>query len=86
MTSFYVYIIQSETDGTYYKGFSTDYVKRLEEHNTGLSRYTSGKCPWKLVYVEEHKSKTEALQRELMLKKQNKKYIDWLIQQDSNII
>jgi putative endonuclease len=86
MEHFYVYIIQSEVDGTFYKGFTTDYLKRLEDHNTGQSHYTSHKCPWKLVYVEEMTSKTEALKRELMLKKQNKKYLLWLIEEPSNLI
>ncbi|RYD58607.1 MAG: GIY-YIG nuclease family protein [Sphingobacteriales bacterium] len=82
----YVYIIRSEVDGTLYKGYSSDYLRRLEEHNEGLSTYTSRKRPWQLVYVESHPSKTEAIKRELMLKKQNRKYLDWLIDQPSNIL
>ena len=83
---FYVYIIESLMDGTFYKGFSTDYEKRLREHNDGESQYTSSKRPWKLVYVEIHETKTEALKRERRLKRQNRNYLEWLIQQDSNIL
>ncbi len=86
MIRYYVYIIQSEVDGTFYKGYSTNYLQRLEEHNSGLSQYTSRKTPWKLVYVEEFVSKTEALKREKMLKKQNPNYLNWLIEQNSNIL
>ena len=86
MEHYYVYIIQSEVDGSFYKGFTTDYLKRLAAHNAGLSTYTSRKIPWKLMYVEELPSKKEALQRELMLKRQNSQYINWLIQQPSNLI
>jgi len=73
-------------DGTLYKGFSTDYLKRLEEHNLGLSNYTSHKRPWVLRYVEILPTKTEALKRELMLKRQNRKYLEWLFLQPSNIL
>jgi len=86
MDHHYVYIIQSEVDGTFYKGHSTNYLQRLEQHNAGLSQYTSRKIPWKLVYVEELPSKTEALQRERTLKKQNTGYLNWLITQSSNIL
>jgi putative endonuclease len=83
---FYVYIIQSELDNSFYKGFTTNYLNRLDEHNLGFSDYTSRKRPWKLVYVEEFPSKTEALKKEIRLKKQNTKYILWLIQQPSNLL
>jgi predicted GIY-YIG superfamily endonuclease len=35
----FVYIIQSEMDGTYYKGSSQDPYKRLLQHNAGESFY-----------------------------------------------
>ena len=41
--AWYVYMIQSEVDGTYYKGSSEDPFHRLIEHNSGLSTYTSKK-------------------------------------------
>ena len=53
-----VYILQSDVDGTFYKGYTTDLTKRLDEHNAGLSQYTSKKIPWKLVYFERLESKT----------------------------
>lgn len=49
---YYVYILRSLVDGTYYKGFTENYEKRLEEHNEGLSQYTSTKIPWEMIYVE----------------------------------
>ena len=84
--SFYVYIIESLQDGTFYKGFSTDYKKRLEQHNNGESRYTSGKVPWKLVHVEEYTSKREALIRERNLKKADRQRILALIESSKNIL
>ena len=44
-TVFYVYIIQSKVDGTYYKSSSELPFQRLAAHNAGLSQYTSGKLP-----------------------------------------
>jgi Predicted endonuclease containing a URI domain len=82
----YVYILQSQVDGTFYKGYSTDYLLCLEEHNSGFSRYTSKKIPWKLVYVEICDSKRAALIRERSLKRANSDYLKWLICQSSNLV
>ena len=73
-------------DNTYYKGYTQNYLKRLEQHNRGESQYTSSKIPWKLVYVEECKDKRSALKREKSLKRANLEYIKWLIHQNSNIL
>ncbi len=66
----YVYIIESEKDGTYYIGSSQDPEKRVWKHNRPHRGYTGGKQPWKLVYTEMHETKTEALRREHFLKNQ----------------
>lgn len=73
-------------DGTYYKGSSQKPMHRLGEHNNGLSKYTSTKLPWKLVYVEELPSKRDMLIREKKLKRGNADYFQKLIQGDKNII
>ena len=82
----YVYIIRSLIDGTFYKGYTLDYIARLTAHNSGSSRYTSKKLPWELVYVEAFESKTVALQREKQLKRCNTQYLKWLLDQPSNIL
>ena len=86
MTNWFVYIIKSDLDGTFYKGVTQDITKRLEEHNQGLSRYTSTKGLWTLVYLDEMSSKKEALIREKQLKRQNRKYLEWLILQPINSV
>ena len=75
----YVYIIQSESTGILYKGYTAYPELRLQEHNDDRSRYTSGKGPWKLVYLEGFQHKSDALKREIQLKKSNLNYIRWLI-------
>ena len=40
---YYVYILQSEKDGTYYIGSTQDLDERLKRHNEGRSKYTKTK-------------------------------------------
>ena len=77
---YYVYIIQSQTDRSFYIGFSVNIESRLNEHNFGRTNYTSKKRPWVLVYSEEFENKTDAIKRELFLKRQkNKEFYQKLI-------
>ncbi|MDO9614250.1 MAG: GIY-YIG nuclease family protein [Bacteroidota bacterium] len=84
---FYTYILQSEIDKSYYIGHSSDINKRLEYHNQGLSKYTSKKIPWKIVYIDFFSTKQEANRRELFIKKQrNRTFYSRLISSNSNRI
>ena len=50
----FVYVI-SNTRGEFYTGitFDNDPERRLREHNAGTgAKYTRGRAPWSLVYVE----------------------------------
>jgi putative endonuclease len=77
---FYVYLLQSDVDSTFYVGYTENLEQRLEQHNNGESKYTSRKAPWKLVYFEHFETKSEALKRELFLKKQrNKEFYQRLV-------
>ena len=84
--SFYVYILVSELDGTYYKGYSTDPLQRLHQHNAGETVSTRFVRPWKLVYVELMESKTAALRREKNLKKYSRERLEALIRSPKNIV
>jgi putative endonuclease len=68
--SYFVYIIQSLKDNSFYIGSTNDLERRLSEHNQGLSKYTSAKMPWELVYTESFDDVTIARKREYFLKKQ----------------
>ena len=73
---YYVYIIQSELDKSWYYGFSENPEKRLHFHNDGKSKYTKSKLPWKMIFRRGFKTKTKALKFERYLKKtRNKEYI-----------
>jgi putative endonuclease len=57
---YYVYVLYSASYGLYYKGFTQDVERRLIEHNSDKSRYTSGKGPWELLILEVFDTKREA--------------------------
>ncbi len=77
---FFVYIIQSKKDGSYYIGQCDDLDCRLSKHNDGFSKYSSSKRPWKLVYFELYASRSEAILREKLLKaKKSRKFLEYLI-------
>ena len=77
---YYTYILHSETADRYYIGSTGDLKKRLEKHNFGGTASTRPYRPWKLVYAEEHESKTAALKRENEIKKKKSRiYITTLI-------
>ncbi|MDP8237079.1 MAG: GIY-YIG nuclease family protein [Candidatus Erginobacter occultus] len=79
---FWLYILQSGRDGSYYIGQTKDLDKRIARHNLGHSNSTKAKRPWKLMYKEEYQTKSEAQKREYYLKrKKSKKYLEYLINQ-----
>ncbi len=65
---FYVYVLQSEMDGMFYTGFTTNLNRRLSEHNNGRSVSTCWRRPFKLVYAEICFDREDALRREKYLK------------------
>ena len=83
---YYVYIIQSMIDQSYYKGYSEHPKLRLQQHNNGESEFTSGRMPWNLVYVESFVDKSQALKREKSLKKYDRKRLERLVASPLNII
>jgi len=65
----FVYIARC-ADGTLYTGYSLDPAHRVKAHNKGRgARYTSGRRPVELIYIEEFASATDALRREWQLKR-----------------
>lgn len=70
---YYTYILQSFKDNSFYIGYTSNLRIRLDFHNSGSSKYTAKKIPWKIVYYEVFDNKTEAVRREKFLKKQKNK-------------
>jgi len=65
---FYVYVLQSKLDNTFYTGLTRDIERRLDEHNSGISKSTKGKIPFELVYYEFCLNYKDAMKREKYLK------------------
>ena len=65
----YLYILRC-CDGTLYTGITTDVEKRLETHRSGKgAKYTRGRGPLELVYRETCGSHSDALKREMAVKR-----------------
>ena len=65
----YCYILEC-ADGTYYTGWTTDPERRVKQHNKGIgAKYTSTRCPVKLVYLESQANRIDAMKREIAIKK-----------------
>jgi len=65
---YYVYIIQSASDGKLYYGYTRDLKRRIEEHNSGRNVSTRYRRPLRLVYYEAYRDERDAVVREKTLK------------------
>ncbi len=65
----FVYIVRC-ADNTLYTGWAVDVARRVAAHNAGRgARYTRLHGPVELVYTEEVPTRSEALKRELAIKR-----------------
>ncbi|MCP4481761.1 MAG: GIY-YIG nuclease family protein [bacterium] len=70
---YYVYILEC-SDKTLYTGYTTHLNKRMKAHNAGKgAKYTRGRKPVKLIWSEEFQTLSEALKKEINIKKLSKK-------------
>ena len=82
----FVYIIFSPSANIYYKGYSLDPFRRLQQHINKESHFTSKFTDWNLVHLEVFYSKSHALKREKILKKYAHIQIESLIQSPKNVL
>ena len=69
----YVYILKCN-DNTLYTGWTNNIESRLNIHNSGNgAKYTRGRLPVTLVYLETLETKSAALSREIAIKRMSKK-------------
>lgn len=71
----YVYVARCEDD-TLYTGITTDIKRREDEHNFDNkqgAKSLRGKRPVKIIYSEEYKSQSEAILREVEIKRWKRK-------------
>lgn len=75
----YTYIIRCKNN-TLYTGYTTDIVRRMEEHKRGInSKYTRAKGFDKLEVFFESNSKSQAMKLEYYIKKLSKSQKLWII-------
>ncbi len=75
----YTYILEC-SDGSFYTGWTNDIRKRVASHSAGKGgKYTRAHLPVRLVYLEMHESRQEAMQREVQIKKLSRKQKEELI-------
>jgi putative endonuclease len=66
---YYVYLLESKENKTWYIGYSSDLKKRIQNHLSGNGgQTTSRKNDWKLIYYEAYLNKVDAMGREKFLK------------------
>jgi putative endonuclease len=66
-----VYVLQNR-EGRFYIGLSADVAHRVEQHNTGESRWTRGRGPWILVWQSAELPLSDARKLENQLKRQGR--------------
>ncbi|MFH1476241.1 MAG: GIY-YIG nuclease family protein [Verrucomicrobiota bacterium] len=66
---YFIYILQSEAhpDKTYV-GFTEDFKRRLDEHNSGSQTYSHRYAPWRLLSYISFQDRNSALAFEKYLK------------------
>ena len=64
----YVYLLKSRHDEIFYVGWTTNLLRRLVEHNHGMSRFTRRSLAWRLVGFEAYQNTEAAKLRERFLK------------------
>jgi len=68
-TTVYVYVITNPA-GKNYIGLSEDVLKRLGQHNHGISKWTRNRGPWSLKWKSSPLTLSEARKLENRLKRQ----------------
>jgi putative endonuclease len=77
---FYVYILQSLKDGSYYVGQTKNLSDSFERHNSGRRLATRAKVPWERVHTEVFSTRSGAVKREQEIKSQKSRlYIERLL-------
>ncbi len=66
---YWVYVLRNPA-GRFYIGVTSDVARRVSEHNTGQSKWTSKFGPWEVVWQRAPMPLTEARKLENRLKRQ----------------
>ena len=79
MSVYFVYILQSRKNDSFYKGSTDNLTRRFSEHNLRKEVSTKYFAPWDLVWYTVKESRSEALLLERKLKNLSvKKTLDFI--------
>lgn len=82
----YTYMVRC-SDGTLYTGWTNHIEKRVQDHNSGKgAKYTRGRAPVELVYLEISESKQEAMRKEAYYKRLTRKQKEAMIASEQNLV
>jgi len=82
---YYVYILFSTIVDRYFVGQTSNLEESLKRHNQGRNKYTKSGIPWKLVYKESFKTRSDAANREKKLKQsKSREHLVRVINTDRN--
>jgi putative endonuclease len=83
---YFVYILQSQRDESYYIGYTNNLEERLKRHNEGRSVFTRLRLPWVVVQQETFDSRAEAMKRERELKlRKDREFISALVRASRSV-
>ena len=66
--AYFVYILQSRLNNSFYKGSTDNLLRRVSEHNNGKVTFSSKYMPWNLVWYTQKPTRAEALALEMKIK------------------
>ena len=66
--AYFVYILQSRKNDSFYKGSTNNLIRRFKEHNEGREEATSRYLPWDLVWYTLKPNRSDAVILEMKLK------------------
>ncbi len=72
---FTVYVLKSISADWFYVGMTTDFDRRLSDHNRGYNLSTKSKAPFLVIFTEVYNTSLEARKREKFLKMLPVKYL-----------
>ncbi|NJN42805.1 MAG: GIY-YIG nuclease family protein [Flammeovirgaceae bacterium] len=65
---YFVYILQSQKNSSFYKGSTNNLSRRVAEHNAAKDFSTARFIPWNLVWFTQKPSKSQAMVLEKKIK------------------
>jgi len=78
----YLYILYSSSLGKFYVGSTDNVERRIDQHNSGRSTFTSKGIPWKFITKIECENRSEAMGLKIQIKKRGiKRYL-----QDNHLV